>query len=375
MIVHSFDYPPLHGGISRLCAEIAAGLSARGLPVLGLSQQGGEGAGSTIPDVSEVRVTSRRPLREWQAFRSLRSHRGRGKPVVCGTWYPEGLLAVLAGVRPVVILAHGSELMPPRERWRRPIWRRLQRRVLEAADLVLADSDYTRRLVLDGSPGCRVATVPLAVDHVRFHPGDRAAARSKLGVEGRLTISSVSRINFYKGHEVVFRALAALPPDARGRFTYLVAGRGPDEGRLRELSAGLGLDGVVRWLGYVAEDDLPDVYRASDLFALCTREVHEAQEVEGFGLVFLEAQACGTPVVGTRTGGIPDAVHEGRGGWLIEQDDHDALARLLKTLADDPQEFRRAGIEARRRVEEEATWDHYVRRLEAALERGGLSLG
>ncbi len=150
---------------------------------------------------------------------------------------------------------------------------------------------------------------------------------------------------------------------------------GPHQGGLERQVTELGLAEQVRFLGFVPEDDLPDLYRASDLFLLCSREVIEHQEGEGFGLVFLEAQACGTPVIGTRTGGIPDAVKEGEGGWLIGQDDSAMLARILSSLADDPEPFRKAGQEARKRVERECTWEHYMRRFTSALEANGIHLG
>jgi phosphatidylinositol alpha-1,6-mannosyltransferase len=84
-------------------------------------------------------------------------------------------------------------------------------------------------------------------------------------------------------------------------------------------------------------------------------------------LVFLEAQACGTPVVGTRTGGIPDAVREGEGGWLIPQDDVGALSSIFRRLRQNPESFRSEGGRARRRVLREATWEHYIQRLQALL--------
>jgi phosphatidylinositol alpha-1,6-mannosyltransferase len=374
LILHSFDYPPTHGGISRLCAEVATGLDRRGAGVRVLAQVAEGSGGSSIPEVLEDRVTSRRPWREWQALRHLLRSRSLRTPVLCGIWYPEGLLATLAGSRPRVIMAHGSELMPPRSRWRRGVWRRLQRYVLGSADLVLANSEYTLGLVRASAPGSRAVAVPLAVDHRRFCPGDRDAAKARFDVAGRLVVSSVSRIQAYKGHETVFRAMAALPSPLRERFIYLVAGRGPDVDLLRAKAEEHGVTDLVRWLGYVAEDDLPELYRATDLFALCTREVPEFQEVEGFGLVFLEAQACGTPVVGTRTGGIPDAITHHDGGWLIEPDDDLGLSGILLELGECPESFRLAGVAARRRVEREWTWDHYLRRLQAALNAEGVDL-
>lgn len=160
MIVHSFDYPPMPGGTAQLCGEIALGLQRRGWAVRVLSQAAGPGPDRRVPELVETRVTARRPWREWQALWRLREARTAARPVICGTWYPEGLLAVLAGIRPLVILAHGNELLPAPCRWRRGLWRWLSRVVLTAADLVVASSDDTRRLVRAAAPGSRVAAIP-----------------------------------------------------------------------------------------------------------------------------------------------------------------------------------------------------------------------
>jgi phosphatidylinositol alpha-1,6-mannosyltransferase len=283
-------------------------------------------------------------------------------------WYPDGLLAQVAGARPRVILAHGSELMPSKARWRRDIWRRLLRRVCEAADLVVANSEYTRKLVLEKAPRANAVAIPLAVDHERFCPGDGEKAKRQFGVANKVVLSTVARLHAFKGHDVVLRAIAASSERTRRDMVYLIAGKGPHQSELERQVAELGLTEQVRFLGFVAEDELPDLYRASDLFLLCTREVVERQEVDGFGLVFLEAQACGTPVIGTRTGGIPDAVKEGEGGWLIEEDDAAALSMLLSQLVDDPTLFVATGKRGRERVERECTWENYVRRFVGALE-------
>ena len=108
----------------------------------------------------------------------------------------------------------------------------------------------------------------------------------------------------------------------------------------------------------VLEADLPDLYRASDLFVLCTREDMTDRAVEGFGLVLLEAQSCAVPVLSTRTGGIPDAVDEANGGWLIDDGDVSATTQVLRDLLGRPEAYRRAGQRARVRVERAFTWDH-----------------
>jgi phosphatidylinositol alpha-1,6-mannosyltransferase len=166
-----------------------------------------------------------------------------------------------------------------------------------------------------------------------------------------------------------------MPERVREGLVYLVAGKGPDMRLLQREASELGLDRVVRWLGYVSEADLPDLYRAADLFVLCTREVPDQYEIEGFGLAFLEAQACGVPVVGTRTGGIADAVQDGRSGWLIDQDDVGRLTAILSDLMRDPESFRGMGLWARQRVERECTWDHYLDRFIETLDGHGLPIG
>jgi phosphatidylinositol alpha-1,6-mannosyltransferase len=372
LLLFAFEYPPVSGGIARLCAEIGSGLARDQVKGQVLTQDcPATPRNEALP---EVRVSRQRPLREWRAFQWLRKQRRR-TPTICGVWYPEGLIAYLAGMRPLVILAHGSELLPPADRWRRPFWKALQRRVLESASLVIANSDYTRQLVSAVAPNARVETIPLAVDPDRFAPTDRAAAKEKYGVSGKRVLCTVSRMYPYKGHDVVLRAIASLAPDERERLVYMVVGRGPYEPRLRRLAAQLGVESNVRWLGFVAEEDLPEVYSASDLFVLCTRDAPEERSVEGFGLVFLEAQAGGTPVVGARTGGIPAAIQDGEGGWLIEQDDQKALADMIRNLVHSPELFRAAGTQARQRILREHTWVHYMQRFSSALKSVGISTG
>lgn len=366
----SFDYPPSDGGISRLCSEIVSGVRRFGSKCDVVTQARVRSNECATADPEEVRVPGRRPWREIRAWYEMSRINGTG-PVVCGTWYPEGLLAVLAGVRSLVVLAHGVEFLPTPSRLRRRLWRELCRYVCDKAALVVANSEYTRKLVQQVAPKARVRTIPLGVDIVRFSPHDRDTPRAKqrFGADGKIVVSTVSRLHKYKGHETVLRSIAGMPGELREKAVYLIAGRGPHLEDLRVLARELKVEKQVRYLGFVPEADLPDLYRASDLFVLCTREAGGDHGIEGFGLVFLEAQACGTPVVGTRTGGIPDAVKVGHGGWLIAEDDVEGLTRHLCELVEDPEKFRSNGKLARQRVEEEATWGHYLEHFSTTLKQ------
>jgi phosphatidylinositol alpha-1,6-mannosyltransferase len=376
LLLFAFEYPPASGGIARLCEGICGTLADR-VNARVLTQD----CITSVPDTGllEIRVDSRRPLREWRAFQWLRKQARRASTIrettICGIWYPEGLIAYLAGVRPLVILAHGAELLPTVDRWRRPLWKALQRRVLENAKLVIANSEYTHQLVSTLAPKARVETIPLAVDPVRFAPGDRETAKSKFGVTGKRVLCTVSRIHRYKAHDTVLRALTNLAPEEREQLVYLVAGTGPYQQELKKHAIELGIESQVRWLGFVSEKELPQVYLASDLFVLCTRDAPEERSIEGFGMVFLEAQSCGTPVVGTRTGGIPAAIQEGEGGWLIEPDDTRTLTDIVRQLIRSPESFRIAGRQARQRVLRENTWECYGQRFSSALQSAGIVYG
>lgn len=151
-----------------------------------------------------------------------------------------------------------------------------------------------------------------------FSPGDKIAARVKFGIKEQETvILTVGRLdtrrNGYKGHTRVINALADPQMDKRN-IRYLVAGVGPDKERLAGLVNDLDLQDVVSFLGEVPFEDLPDLYRASDLFALPSTG-------EGFGIVFIEAMACGTPAIGLDIGGSPDALGHGDLGWCVKEEE------------------------------------------------------
>jgi phosphatidylinositol alpha-1,6-mannosyltransferase len=363
-VLFSFEYPQL-GGISRMMVEVARGFKQDGGCLQVLTQEGSQS--NPQDTTAENQVSAVRPRREWEALHRLRSL-SPNAGVISAIWYPEGLLTWLTGRRPHVVMAHGLELMPSAQALRRIPWRWLLRRVLTSADRVVANSHYTAGLVQSVVPEARVECIPLGVDAERFHPAeDRAAVKESLGLAGKTVLCSVARIAAYKGIDVVLRALALLDEAERSDLVYVVVGKGAELPVLQKLAQELGVASLVRWCGFVTDHDLPRYYQAADLFVLCTRQSEERQSVEGFGLVFLEAQACGTPVVGTRTGGIPDAVREGEGGWLIPQDDVAALTLIIRRLLQNPESFHREGKRARQRVLREATWGHYIHKLQALL--------
>ena len=164
----------------------------------------------------------------------------------------------------------------------------------------------------------------------------------------------------FKGHDFIIKTIASLPSEYKNRIRLRIGGKGAYKMELEDLVSQLNLSQIVFFDGFVADNQLCDFYSSADIFILCTREESENRNVEGFGLVFTEAQACGTAVIGTRTGGIPDAVVEGNGGWLIRQDSEEDLRALLIKLVDDSSIKIEEGQKARERMENEMNWGRYM---------------
>jgi phosphatidylinositol alpha-1,6-mannosyltransferase len=181
-------------------------------------------------------------------------------------------------------------------------------------------------------------------------------------------ILTLARVVERKAHDTVIRALPAVLaefPDTH----YLIAG--PEEPRwgqrLRELVRELGLSARVHFIGFIPDSNLADWYRATDVYVMPSRGGGE--DSEGFGITFLEAGACCVPVIGTDSGGIPDAVIHGETGLLVPPDDPDALAVAIKRILGDPDLSKRLGLAARSRIQHELTWDRVTERI---LEAGAV---
>lgn len=366
--VFSYDYPPNYGGISRLAGAVVAELGNRGIEVKVFTETSADRVGLSRPAVSTQETPAGRFWRYIATFGHLK-RLPRDTSILATVWNPEATLAWLARHKGVVVMAHGNEVMPYLSKRVFSLKGWLRVRVLGAAHAVICNSRYTERLVLELNPNARTVVLCPAVDASRFaEQRSEYLSRAHFGLPAtKRLILSVSRLDVYKGHDIVLRALARLTDESRDRLHYAVAGQGANLPVLQSLAEELGLSHCVSWLGPVADDALPGLYACADLFALCSREDSHALGVEGFGMVFLEAQAAGLAVLGTRSGGIPDAIVEGEGGWLVAQDDVAGVAKHLNLLAQDVAPFRQQGILGRSRVCREATWKQYVDHLLAVV--------
>lgn len=350
IILLSFDFPPNNGGISRLCNEIVKEFIRRKQPYHVVTNVHSD----NLDEAHVTRISGSRGVVEYKILRYLRRAITKNDIILCDTWHPAGILAKLSG-RKYFILAHGAEYLPGISFFRNKIIPIYRRCILKGASGIIANSHYTADLVNSLSKGLKTLAIPLSIDASAYFP-----SKEKITDDNILRICSISRLEKFKGHDFILSTIAKLPICYKERIRLEIGGKGPYKEALESLTHELGLDDRVAFLGFIPENEMNDFYSRNDLFILCTREERDLCNVEGFGLVFIEAQACGTAVIGTNAGGIPDAVHNGRGGWLIPQDSEEALAKLLMLFVDNKIMIQKEGQVARRRVIEECSQRQYV---------------
>ena len=370
------DFPPKHGGIQSYLYELW-----RRLP----------------PGETTVLTTPFAGAAEWDAQQEFRIERVR-RPVLLPTpsvtrridalarevradvifldpMLPLGLVGPRLTAAPYVVVAHGGEITG----YARTMGSRgLARRVMRGAAAVVAAGMYPAEAaeLAAGRPLAGVV-IPPGVDHDRFRPLDaeaRAETRRRFGLDpARPLVLGVSRLVPRKGFDVVIDAVAGLIGSgvAESGVTGVqlaIAGAGRDRRRLERRARGR-----VQFLGRVADADLPALYACADVFAMCCRDRWGGREAEGFGIVFLEAAACGVPAVAGLSGGSHEAVAEGETGFVVAPRDvgaaRDAIARLVgdRGLRD------RMGDAARRRAVEAFDNERLVADL-ALVARGDLSV-
>jgi phosphatidylinositol alpha-1,6-mannosyltransferase len=268
---------------------------------------------------------------------------------------------------PYHVVLHGAEVTVP---GRLPVSKQAIGHVLRNARGVIAAGSYPAAEA-DRAAGRALPTtiVPPGVDVERFRPlteSERVLARHHFGLPAtsRLVVS-ISRLVPRKGFDITIRAIARLHrsyPDV----VLAIAGGGRDEGRLRRLAAELGAP--VRFLGRVPNDDLPLLYGCGDVFTMLCRNRWGGLEQEGFGIVFVEAAACGVAQVAGDSGGAADAVVDGETGLVVRQpDDVEQAVAALRRLFDDDAERQRMGLAGRQRAEREFSYDVLAARLGTAL--------
>ena len=347
------DFPPVSGGISRYLY----------------------GLWSALPPEDIIVVAPKTPGHEefdkGQAFRFVRGHYAFNnfleKPanifvplllsikliaqekigyIHCGHILTSGtvgwLLNLFFGI-PYCIYVYGSDVTEHRER----ITYSLIKRIVLRADKIVTECTYMEDILLGfGVEQDRIHKIIIGIDTENWDPeADPAAVKKKFDLEGKKVVLTLSRLVRRKGHDVVIRAMKNVP-DA----VYLIAGTGPERARLEKIAEEAGIEGRVRFAGFVPDEQLPEIYAACDVFILANRDIKG--DVEGTAIVYMEAFASGKPVIGGRSGGTEDCVIDNVNGILVNPEDTAEIGRRIVELLSDRERRERLGAAGRKMVEE-----------------------
>ncbi|MER6524431.1 glycosyltransferase family 4 protein [Streptomyces sp. NPDC001508] len=371
------DFPPRPGGIQAFLHNMALRLDPDRLVVYASTwKRGREGAEATAAFDAEQPFTVVRdrttmllptPAVTRRAAGLLREHGCTS--VWFGAAAPLGLMAPAlrkAGAERLVATTHGHEAG-----WAQlPAARQLLRRIGESTDTITYLGGYTRTRIaaaLTPAAAGRMVRLPPGVDEKTFHPGSGGAqVRERLGLADRPVVVCVSRLVPRKGQDTLIRAMPRIlaeQPDA----VLLIVGGGPYERDLRRLARDTGVAASVRFTGAVPWSELPAHYGAGDVFAMPCRTRRGGLDVEGLGIVYLEASATGLPVVAGDSGGAPDAVLDGETGWVVRGGDPNEAAERITTLLADPALRRRMGDRGRQWIEQTWRWPLQAETLKSLL--------
>jgi phosphatidylinositol alpha-1,6-mannosyltransferase len=370
------DYPPNNpGGMTNYYRGLVGHLPGR-VNVLTVQTPGGpEYDGASLVPTLRLRPSTcwldrLGGHRRWyHAARRLVERRGV-ELVHCGNaspyrWVVQRLWRKTA--TPFVIYFHGNDVARAGRRLAgSPFHSRSWRRIADACSAFVVNSAYTARLARK--------LLPISADDVVVcHPGVDDAFlglqyTAVLDHAGPPRLLGLGRLLPRKGFDTVIRALALLK--RRGLEVHYRLAGGGDQAPYRRLAAQHGVAEQVEFLGFVDDDYIPDLLRWADAFSMVSRLEDHGTDVEGFGIVYLEAGALGRPVIAGRSGGVEDAVLDGRTGLLVDDPGSPAaVAAALEQLLRHPNLARRLGHNGYERVNGEFNWDRLAGRLYDNLRR------
>ena len=372
----SMDFPPHQNGVSTISRELSDHIARQGQPVLVI---GPKDEGDREFDRSRPYRVFRLPGYEWGYLRFFPVL--LTMPFVVWRWKVRKVFAMnvayggvlswaLSRILPLeyLVFAYGYEFGKVKNF---SLLRNLYLKIYQRAKQVVACSELVKeRLVRFGVPQEKIVALYPAVDLERYHPQPVPHEYlEKKGLLGKKILLSVGRLIERKGHDQVLKVLPKIIQNFPG-VLFCIVGFGDYEKELRRIVQKLQLENFVRFMGEVSEEELVLLYNACDVFLMPSREIEEEGHVEGFGIVYLEANACAKPVIGGRSGGVCEAIREGVTGFLIDPYSPDEIREKIVYLLSHPEEAQKLGRQGREWVQKEFSWDRYAEAIRRILSEG-----
>jgi phosphatidylinositol alpha-1,6-mannosyltransferase len=272
-----------------------------------------------------------------------------------------------AGVKKTVALTHGHEVW-----WAKVFpFSLAMRRIGATVDVLTYLGEFTQRAIaqaLSEKVAARMVKIAPGIDVDHFSPQDSKQLRSELNLEKKKVIVSVGRLVHRKGQDHLIQSMPEIlkqVPDAH----LLMVGQGPYLQHLAKLVAMNKLEDHVSFIGRIQYAELPKFICAGDVFAMPSRSRLAGLEVEGLGIVYLEASACGLPVVAGSSGGAPDAVVDGVTGVVVDGTDNHQIAQGLIALLNDPEKSKEMGAAGRQWIIDNWRWEIWSTQFNELLEK------
>ncbi len=369
ILLVSVDFPPHTDGVSTISRELSIRIGERGKSVFVIGPRDKK---DREFDTGKPYRIFRTPGYEWVYFRFIpilfsmpwAVFRYRVRKIFAMNIAYGGILSwLLSFIRPLeyILFAYGYEFEKVKHR---SLAKWLYQKIYaKAKGIICCSEEVRRRLISFGVDAQKTKVLYPAVDFERYRPlAPPKEFLEKNQFVGRKIILTVGRLVKRKGHDQVLKALPQLV-EQFPEILYCMIGKGEDENELRRIVRELKLENHIRFMGWVPADDILYFYNACEIFVMPSREIKGDGHIEGFGIVYLEASACAKPVIGGRSGGVLEAIQDGKTGFLVDPDSSQEIAEKIAYLLLHPSKAREMGQAGFAWVRETFHWESYVRQV------------
>ena len=350
----SSDFPPIPGGQSKFLFNLWSNLPSGEIIVLAPKIKNWKLTDSTLP-FKVIRLNL--PLQKGLFIKSIKTLLlllytiklilfRKVDRIHCGQVLSAGFVGYICHFifkTPYFPYVHGADFLefttpfPSFKRRGLRGGKKILNLILKNASLIIANSNYTKNALIGfGISERKIIVVNPPVEYKKFAKiGNAEELKENYGLKGKKVLLTVGRLVERKGHDYVIKALPDIIKEIP-EIHYLIVGDGVYRSELERLSVKLNIRDFITFAGFIPDDELPEYYAMCDVFIMASREIKEKGDVEGFGIVYLEANAMKKPVIAGRSGGISDAVEDGVNGILVNPTDEKDIARaIIKLMKDD----------------------------------------
>lgn len=273
-----------------------------------------------------------------------------------------GLILKFTVKKPYIVYTFAADIL---EFQKYKLIDRLMLIILKNAYKIISISDFTKRKLIErGIESKKIVKISPCIDLAKFNPDiSPEGIIKKYDLQDKKAILTIARLVKRKGHDFVIKAFPKVLEKAPNAV-YLIVGDGPYLNELKKIVRNLRLENEVIFAGSVSNEKTAEYYNACDVFIMANREIKERGDIEGFGIVFLEANACGKPVIGGRSGGAVEAIVDGETGLLLDSENALEIADNLINLLINPEYAKALGKRGRLRIERKFTGRRSVAILE-----------